>query len=100
MFFQRVAIVLTMALTTLALSELAGVTPSVCVVYTVVESAFPIEACFSLDTIISVESVTPITISNAPTCVTILATASTTLSSMDILGPNSPPATSNNAPSM
>ncbi|KAE9378249.1 carbohydrate-binding module family 50 protein [Stipitochalara longipes BDJ] len=78
MFFERVAIVSAMALTTLAQSAMA--LPSVCVVYTVVEFAFPINACFTVNTVISIESVTPVSVTNAPTCITTVVTASTTLS--------------------
>ncbi|KAN0108608.1 hypothetical protein V8E51_008350 [Hyaloscypha variabilis] len=81
MLFQRVAIIFAMALTTLAQSALAS--PSACEVYTVVESAFAINACFTLNTVISIESVTPVYVTNAPTCITTVVTASTTLSPSD-----------------
>jgi hypothetical protein len=87
MDFQRVAIVLGLALTTLFSPSLAS--PSACVVYTVVESAFAINACFQINTVISIESVTPIYVTDAPTCITVIATASTTLFPSNILPTNS-----------
>ena len=77
MFFQRAVIVFAMTLTTLAQNVLAS--PSLCVVYTVVESAFAIDACFTVNTVISIESITPVSVTNAPTCITTIVTASTTL---------------------
>jgi len=56
-----------------------NVNEDICYVWTIVENPIVIQTCFASNTVLTIESVTDLHITNAPTCVTTTLTASSTL---------------------